>query len=325
MGGPVTRVVSVQNVRKVYDKHVAVDDISFEIEQGAVYGLLGPNGAGKTTTIRMMMDIIRPDSGTISLLGAPPGRTRLDKVGYLPEERGLYKKMKVIDVLVYLGALKSVPAEEARKRSMEWLEKVGLASWTERKVEELSKGMAQKVQFVSTLLNRPELLILDEPFSGLDPVNTNQLKDLFLEVNRAGTTIIFSTHMMESAEKLCRSICLISRGRVILEGLLAEATRKHGRNNVILEIDGDGSFLKGLPGVKSVDDYGAYLEIALADGTDPQSILQAVAGKFTVRRFEIVEPTLHNIFLTLAGPGSLDHDPEALADAGQPLTVGGER
>ncbi len=317
-----THAVSVRHVRKVYDRHTAVEDISFEIEKGTVYGMLGPNGAGKTTTIRMMMDIIRPDSGSVSILGSPPGSATLDRVGYLPEERGLYKKMKVLDVLIYLGALKGVAPDEARKRSMEWLEKLGLTSWTGRKIEELSKGMAQKVQFVSTLLSRPELLILDEPFSGLDPVNANQLKDLFLEVNRSGTTIIFSTHMMESAEKLCRSICLISKGRVVLEGPLAEVKRKHGRNNVLLEFEGDGTFIKTLPGVRTVDDYGAYVEVALADGTDPQSVLKAAVDRLTVRRFEIVEPTLHNIFLTLAGPGSLGTGATAAADGLQPVAAG---
>ena len=296
--------VSIRNIRKAYDKHVAVDEISLEIEKGIVYGLLGPNGAGKTTTIRMLMDILRPDSGAIEVLGGAP-RLVLDRIGYLPEERGLYKKMKVIDVLVYLGSLKGIRREDARRKAEAWLARVDLAKWRDRRIEELSKGMAQKVQFISTLLAEPELLILDEPFSGLDPVNSNQLKDLFLEVNRSGTTIVFSTHLMESAEKLCRSICLINRGRVVLEGNLADVTRRYGRYNVLLEFEGDGSFIRDLPMVRSVDDYGAYLEVALADGADTQALLQAAAERLRIRRFEIVEPTLHNVFIGVVG-----HDAE---------------
>ena len=319
--------VSVKNIRKAYDKHVAVDDISFQIEQGTVYGLLGPNGAGKTTTIRMIMDILKPDSGTIDVLGSPPGAV-LDQVGYLPEERGLYKKMKVIDVLAYLGGLKGMKQDDARKEADRWLERVELAQWRDSKIEELSKGMAQKVQFVSTLLARPDLLILDEPFSGLDPVNSNQLKDVFLEVNRAGTTIVFSTHLMESAEKLCRSICLINRGRVVLEGPLAEVKRRHGKNNVLLEFDGDGTFIKSLPAVKSIDDYGAYIEVTLTDGADPQALLKAAGEKLRIRRFEIVEPTLHNVFLSVVGEGhdkdGKPADPNAHAGLAA-MPVGGSR
>jgi ABC-2 type transport system ATP-binding protein len=294
--------VLVQNVRKAYDKHVAVEDVSLDIPTGVVYGILGPNGAGKTTTIRMLMDIIRPDSGRVEIFGQPPRGELLNRIGYLPEERGLYKKMKVLDVLAYLGALKGLSVHDAKQRSVKWLDKVGLGSWRERKIEELSKGMAQKVQFVGTLLSEPELLILDEPFSGLDPVNANQLKDLFLEVNRAGTTIVFSTHQMESAEKLCHSISLINRGRVVLNGPLGEVKQRYGRNNVLLEFEGDGSFLRDLPGVRALDEYGVYVELSLRDGADPQAILQAVAGRLNVRRFEIVLPTLHSIFIQVAGP-----------------------
>jgi ABC-2 type transport system ATP-binding protein len=322
--------VSIKRVRKAYEEHVAVRDVSFDIERGSVYGLLGPNGAGKTTTIRMLMDIIRPDSGTIEIFEQPPRGVVLDRVGYLPEERGLYKKMKVIDVLVFLAGLKGVCREEAVRRADEWLGRVGLSEWRSRKVEELSKGMAQKVQFISTLLARPELLILDEPFSGLDPVNTNQLKDLFLDVNRGGTTIVFSTHLMESAEKLCRSICLINKGSVVLEGPLAELKSRYGRNNVLLEFEGDGSFLRTLPVVRSVDDYGPYVEVSLTDGADPQILLKAAADRLKIRRFEIVVPTLHNIFISLVGP---EAQPAEAAPAGdgsrprtaEPATSGGRR
>jgi ABC-2 type transport system ATP-binding protein len=306
MGVSVSSAVLVRNVRKAYDKHVAVEDVSLEVPSGIVFGLLGPNGAGKTTTIRMIMDIIRPDSGTVEIFGAAPGAATLGAIGYLPEERGLYKKMKVLDVLVYLGSLKGLESAEARRRATTWLDKLGLGTWKERKIEELSKGMAQKVQFVSTLLHEPKLLILDEPFSGLDPVNANQLKDLFVEVNRAGATIIFSTHMMESAEKLCRQIALINKGRVVLDGTIADVKRRYGRNNVLLEFEGDSGFLRDLPQVKGVDDYGAYSEVMLKDGADPQALLEGVMPRVRLRRFEIVEPTLHNIFIQVAGPGAAE-------------------
>jgi ABC-2 type transport system ATP-binding protein len=319
----VTSAVSVQSVRKAYDRHVAVDQVSFEIERGIVYGLLGPNGAGKTTTIRMMMDILKPDSGRIAILGTEPAAV-LDRIGYLPEERGLYRKMKVIDVLVYLGALKGMKQDDARKEADQWLERVDLAVWRDRKIEELSKGMAQKVQFVSTLLARPELLILDEPFSGLDPVNANQLKDLFVEVNRSGTTIVFSTHQMETAERLCRSICLINNGRVILEGDLAEVRKRYGKNNVLLEFEGDGSFIRQIPAVKSVDDYGTYIEVILADGADPQALLKGCADRLRIRRFEIVEPTLHNVFLSAVGAGNTDDNGRDGASLAIPLVRGGD-
>jgi ABC-2 type transport system ATP-binding protein len=317
----VSTAVLVQNVRKAYDKHVAVEDVSLEVPTGIVFGLLGPNGAGKTTTIRMIMDIIRPDSGRVELFGAAPGAAGLDNIGYLPEERGLYKKMKVLDILAYLGALKGLESAEARRRAASWLDKVGLGTWKERKIEELSKGMAQKVQFIGCLLHEPKLLILDEPFSGLDPVNANQLKDLFLEVNRAGATIIFSTHMMESAERLCRQIALINKGRVVLEGSIADVKRRYGRNNVLLEFEGDGAFLRSLPGVRGVDEYGSYSEVMLKDGADPQALAEAVVHRVRLRRFEIMEPTLHNIFIQVAGPAGAEAM-KATAAADAALTAG---
>jgi ABC-2 type transport system ATP-binding protein len=297
--------VSIRKVRKAYAEHVAVDEVSFEVPRGAVYGLLGRNGAGKTTTIRMLMDILRPDSGELSLFGQPPRGALLDRVGYLPEERGLYKKMNVIDVLVYLGGLKGVPAVEARRRALKWLQRVELGGWDKRKVEELSKGMAQKVQFISTLLGEPELLILDEPFSGLDPVNTNQLRDIFLEISRAGTTILFSTHQMESAERLCDSVCIINKGRVVEEGAVARVREKYGRNNVMIEKEGDHSFVAALPFVARVDDHGRLLEVSLRADADPQDLLKACVGRMSIQRFEVVNPTLQNIFIALVG----DEDP----------------
>jgi ABC-2 type transport system ATP-binding protein len=245
--------VSVRKVRKAYAEHVAVDEVLPEVPRGAAYACWAQRRR-QTTTIRMLMDILRPDSGELSLFGQPPRGALLDRVGYLPEERGLYKKMNVIDVLVYLGGLKGVPAVEARRRAMKWLQRVELGDWDKRKVEELSKGMAQKVQFISTLLGEPELLILDEPFSGLDPVNTNQLRDIFLEISRAGTTILFSTHQMESAERLCDSVCIINKGRVVEEGAVARVREKYGRNNVMIEKEGDHSFVAALPFVARVDD-----------------------------------------------------------------------
>ena len=309
--------VSIRKVRKAYAEHVAVDEVSFEVPRGAVYGLLGRNGAGKTTTIRMLMDILRPDSGELFIFGQSPRGALLDRVGYLPEERGLYKKMNVIDVLIYLGGLKGVPAGEARRRAARWMERVELGDWEKRKVEELSKGMAQKVQFISTLLAEPELLILDEPFSGLDPVNTNQLRDIFLEISRAGTTILFSTHQMESAERLCDSVCIINKGRVVEEGAVARVREKYGRNNVIIEKEGDHAFLNALPYVAHLDDHGRLLEVTLKADADPQELLKACVGRLKIHRFEIVHPTLQNIFIALVG----DEDP-AGNHAAAPVAVG---
>jgi len=278
-----------------------VDGVSLQVSPGHVYGLLGPNGAGKTTMIRMIMDIIRPDSGQARVFGRPPGKGVRSRIGYLPEERGLYKKMKILDVLEFQGSIKGASPADARKESATWLERLGLGEWKDKKVEELSKGMQQKVQFIAAVLGRPELLILDEPFSGMDPVNQDLFKDAIVDLNRNGATVLFSTHQMDTAEKLCRGIALINQGKLVLEGPLVEVKQRFGKNTVLLAFEGDGSFLKMHPAVGTVDDYGGYSELRLRAGADPQDLLRDAAARVRISRFEIVAPSLHNIFIEQVG------------------------
>jgi ABC-2 type transport system ATP-binding protein len=249
----------------------------------------------------MIMDIIRPDAGTITVLGKSSQENARHHVGYLPEERGLYKKMKVLDNLAFLGTLTGSTPRDARSESQTWMEKLGIADWATKKIEELSKGMQQKIQFAAAVLGKPRVLILDEPFSGMDPVNQNLFKDMILELNRGGTTIVFSTHQMETAERLCKEIALINKGRLVLSGPLAKVKEGFGKNSLLIEYEGDGGFLGALPGVARVDGYGSYSEIRLEAGADPQIILKSVAGRLKVNKFEIVAPTLHNIFIEKVG------------------------
>jgi ABC-2 type transport system ATP-binding protein len=293
--------ISLRGVVKSFGDFRAVDQVTFDIPAGEIFGLLGPNGAGKSTTIRMIMDIIRPDTGSISVLGKTTSEGAREHIGYLPEERGLYKKMKVIDVLAFQGSLTGAMPKEARVEAKTWLAKLEIADWADKKIEELSKGMQQKIQFAAAVLGRPKILILDEPFSGMDPVNQNLFKDQLLELNRQGTTIVFSTHQMETAERLCKEIALINKGQLVLSGSLAKVKEGFGRNSVLLEYQGDGAFLAGLPGVARIDEYGSYSEIRLDPGADPQTLFRGVAGRLTVTKFEVVAPTLHNIFIEKVG------------------------
>jgi ABC-2 type transport system ATP-binding protein len=302
-------VVDVQGVTKQYGSFTAVRDLSLRVPQGAVYGLLGPNGAGKTTTIRMIMSIIYPDRGTVTLFGGRgSGKELSHRIGYLPEERGLYKKMKVLDLLVFLAEIKGVGRHDARARARQWLDRLGLAEWAQRKADDLSKGMQQKVQFIATVLHGPELLILDEPFSGLDPVNVQIMKDTVVEMSRHGTTILFSTHIMEQAEKLCDAICIIARGATVVDGPLSEVKRRHGGSHLVVAADrspGLDAVLKDRHLVTRADNYGNYAELELAHGAAPQQVLEAlVRNGVVVKRFEIAEPTLHKIFIDLAGPAA---------------------
>lgn len=289
--------IRLTSVRKAYAGHVAVADLSLSVPRGAVFGLLGPNGAGKTTTLRMVMDILGPDAGTIEILGRPAERATRDRIGYMPEERGLYPRMVLEDQLVFMAEIKGCPVAEARRRLPGWLERVGLAGWAKRKVNELSKGMQQKAQLLATLLHDPELLILDEPMSGLDPVGANLVRDILLDLKRQGKTIVLSSHQMETVERLCDAIALIDRGEKLLDGPVAEIKQRYGHNSLVLAFDGDGAFLGRLPGVKALSDFGRYVEIRMHDDADPQAILREASARLPLRRFEIVEPSLHDIFV----------------------------
>jgi ABC-2 type transport system ATP-binding protein len=304
--------IDIRNVVKRYEQHVAVRDLSLQVPRGSVYGLLGPNGAGKTTTIRMMLDIILPDSGTITLLGKPnTDRSVLDSIGYLPEERGLYKKMQVRRVLAFLAELKGVNAADANKRIDEWLARFSLSTadknWGDAKVDELSRGMQQKVQFIAALLHDPELVILDEPFSGLDPINAQALKDAVLELRRRGKTVIFSTHIMDNAEKMCDSVCIISRGEKVLDGTVAGVKSQVGAQNIALSIvggaqNGVNAVLADRQLVAKVDDNNNYFELELAPNADPQTLLRRlIEAGANIQRFELVQPSLHQIFLQRVG------------------------
>jgi ABC-2 type transport system ATP-binding protein len=292
-----TDSVELSGVRKSYDEFVAVEDLSFCIKPGTIYGLLGPNGAGKTSTLRMVIGIIAPDSGRISLFGEPLDRAHLRRVGYLPEERGLYRKMKLLEHLAFLGRLKGLAGPEALKRARHWCERLELTSWSGKKVEELSKGMQQKVQFIGAILHDPDLIIMDEPFSGLDPANAVVLKDVLLESAKNGRTILLSTHRMDQAERLCSSICLINRGRAVLEGDLGRIKAARGHSNVQIKYDGDSRFLQQRRLVESFNDYGNYVEVRLAPGADAQELLRAAAASARLTRFELMEPSLEEIFI----------------------------
>ena len=295
------KVIKVENISKTFAALKAVDQVSFEIEEGVSFGLLGPNGAGKTTTIRMITNIIIPDSGRVSVMGNGDLKTAANYLGYLPEERGMYRKMKVGEVLLFLTALKEMNKSEAKKEIDYWLERLELMDWKKKKVEELSKGMQQKLQFIGTILHKPKLLILDEPFMGLDPINTNLIKNILLELKEKGTTIIFSTHLMESAEKLCDEIFLINKGRNVLSGKLGEVKKRFGRENVIIEFEGNDDFLKKSDQIKNFDNYGNYVEMQLKKDADPQKLLEQAMKEARIRKFEIKEPSLNDIFIETVG------------------------
>jgi ABC-2 type transport system ATP-binding protein len=300
-------VIEIQGITKRFAGHTAVRGLSLSVPPGSVYGLLGPNGAGKTTTIRMIMNIIIPDEGRVALFGGSgTGRDLSPRIGYLPEERGLYKKMKVFDLLVFLAEAKGVDRRAAKQEAHRWLERLELSAWEQKKVDDLSKGMQQKVQFISTVLHGPELLILDEPFAGLDPMNTRSMKNVVVELGRAGTTVLFSTHIMEQAERLCDSVCIIARGQKVVDGPLAEIKRSHGGRHVIVAVEQGNAQVDGLLQdrtlVAKADNYGQYAEVELAEGGDAQQLLhRLVSTGARVGRFEIAEPTLHKIFIDMVG------------------------
>ncbi len=292
-----TYALQLKNVRKAFQGHVAVKGLDLEVPTGSVFGLLGPNGAGKTTTIRMTMDIIGPDAGEVLILGTRADKSLRNRIGYMPEERGLYQKMIVEDLLVFMAELKGIKPVESKRRMGPWLEKLGLDAWRRKKANELSKGMQQKLQFIQTLLHDPEILILDEPMTGLDPVGTNILRDAMIELSRAGKTLIVSSHQMATVEQMCDRVVLINKGEKVLDGRVSDIKASYGKNTLILAFEGDGSFLKSLPGVASVNDLGRYAELKLGPAADPQAILRAASDKLKITRFEVVEPSLHDIFI----------------------------
>jgi ABC-2 type transport system ATP-binding protein len=290
--------VMVENVTKAYGDFTAVDSLSLAVRAGRIYGLLGPNGAGKTTTIRMIVNITAPDSGRIELFGKQITRELQDRIGYLPEERGLYKKMKIGDQLRFFAALKNVAGNDIDKRIDEWLERLKLSEWKDRKAMELSKGMQQKIQFITAIIHEPDLLILDEPFSGLDPVNVELLKLIVLELKTAGKTIVFSTHQMEVAEKICDDICLINRSRKVLEGSLRDIKRSFGRNSVALRLEGGEGVLNNPSLVSKIEQHSDELEALLAERTSAQTLLrELIHSGATIEKFEMVEPSLKDIFI----------------------------
>ena len=292
--------VRLQGVTKTYGDHVAVNDLSLEVPEGSVYGFIGPNGSGKTTTLRMILHIIHADRGTIEVLGQQGTRAANDLVGYLPEERGLYKKLKVLQVLEYYAALKGMGGAEARREGTAWLERLGLPEVGGRKIETLSKGMAQKIQFIATVITRPRLLILDEPFTGLDPVNHEAIRDAILELNRDGTTVIFSTHDMNMAEQLCDFVFMIFKGDKVLDDSLARIRESFGKDTLRLRAEGAAELLAGHPAVEKLVDLGNAQEVRLRG--DPQEVLATLAGRTRVELFELASPSLHDIFVRIAGP-----------------------
>lgn len=296
-------MLKVENLKKTFSNVVAVDGVSFEVERGEILGLLGPNGAGKTTTIRVILDIIKPDRGTIKFDGKEIDDEIKSKIGYLPEERGLYRKTRVMETILYFAELKGLDRKTAFERAKYWLKRFELAERANSRIEELSKGNQQKVQIIISILHDPELVILDEPFAGLDPVNQELLKNILLELKGKNKAIIFSTHQMDQAEKLCDSICLINKGKLVLSGSLSEVKSKFGRNTIHIEFDGDGEPLKNLSGVKKIDIYSNYAEITLEMGVSPSEILKEIMKYMDLKKFEVKEPSLHSIFIDVVSQG----------------------
>jgi ABC-2 type transport system ATP-binding protein len=308
MSGSLSHILAVRDIVKTFAHVRAVDGISFTVRRGTITGLLGRNGAGKTTTIRMITGIFMPDSGTIEWSGASDGGPFHDRVGYLPEERGLYKQMKVVEQLVFLAEIKGRRAADVRPTIDRWLERFELTEKRDAKVEELSKGNQQKVQLIGTLLHDPELIILDEPQSGLDPVNMVLVRNLLRELKEEGRTILLSTHMMGEAEKMADEIILIHRGKVVLDGPLEEVRGSYGRNTLHMEFEGDGDFLESLPQVKRATVSNNSAEITLVEGSDPQRILEASMPRLRIRKFDVAMPSLEEIFIERVGADTLAAD-----------------
>jgi len=292
-------IVEIENVTKTFGEVRAVDALFLNVPRGSIYGFIGPNGSGKTTTLRMIMNIFYPDAGAIRVFGKALEGTASDRIGYLPEERGLYKKMKVRDFLRFIGLLKATRREH--REVDDWLERLDLGAWAGKKIETLSKGMSQKVQFIAAVVSQPELIILDEPFSGLDPVNLEALKNAVLELRGRGATVIFSTHDMNVAEKMCDFIFMIYKGRKVLDGTLTAIQDEYGSDTLRLQAEGGAANLNNLPGVEKVTDFGRLQELRLGPGADHQDVLAAVMARTRVVSFDLAKPTLYDIFLRIAG------------------------
>jgi len=298
-------VLEVKNVVKKFGNYAASNNVSFEVEGGQIFGLLGPNGAGKTTLIRMINNILMPDEGEIHIFGEKLYPEQQNRFGYLPEERGLYKKLKVIEQIVYFARLKGLTKHDAIDRAHHWLKKLGANGWENKKIQELSKGMQQKIQFITTVLHSPELIILDEPFSGFDPINTELIKSILLELRSQGKTIILSTHVMSQVEELCDNICMINKGKVVLQGKVSEIKSSYGRNHLIVEFSGDGGFIEKLKNVEILNRTNSRVEMKLLDSNiNTNEIIKIITDSVQITRFDLSLPTMHEIFIdTVAKQG----------------------
>jgi ABC-2 type transport system ATP-binding protein len=292
--------VEISNITKAFEAVTAVDHLSLAVPEGSVYGFIGPNGSGKSTTMRMIANILYPDSGTIRVFGQERSGTRSGEIGYLPEERGVYRKMRVRELLEFHGELRGGRKVTAEVNA--WLERLGLAQRADDKVETLSKGMSQKVQFIATVIPDPKLLILDEPFSGLDPVSADSIRGAILEMRKRGCTVILSTHDMSVAESLCDSIFMIFRGKKVLDGTLASIQSSYGSDTIRVEVEGGAAVLGELPGIERINDLGQVQELRMAEGCDPQQVLRTLAARARITSFSVVKPSLHDIFVRIAGP-----------------------
>ena len=291
-------LLNVDSIYKQFGDYYAVNGISFDVEEGIIFGILGPNGAGKSTTIRMITNIIQPDKGSIKFQGELMKSEFQNHLGYLPEERGLYKKIKVIDQLVYFGRLKGMTFSAAQDAARQWLRKLDAADWEKKKIQELSKGMQQKVQFISTIMHKPKLLVLDEPFSGFDPINADLFKKIVLDLKNEGTTILLSTHIMEQAEQMCDKICLINKGKMVLGGNIREIKRNFGKDTILMEFDGSSEFLDKFQGLKFTNRANNRVEFRITDNAvSSNDILKAAAESATIYKYELSEPSLHEIFI----------------------------
>jgi len=300
--------IELTDVTKAFGRFKAVDSLSLRVPKGSMFGLLGPNGAGKTTTIRMIMNITAPDSGEIRILGHPMDRETQNRIGYLPEERGLYRKMKVIDHLFFLAAIKEVSRDVARQRIDGWLDQMELRPWLNKKVDELSKGMQQKIQFIATIVHDPDVLILDEPFSGLDPINVALMRDFFLDFRAKGKTIIFCTHVLEQAEKLCDEICLMAKSKKILEGTLKDLRKRYTQDLLRISIDATLADVNGLPGVASAKAFDGTFVVSLVPGTDRREFLKRALERYRIDAFSQKEPELEEIYIDAVRNAGLEEN-----------------